>query len=106
MVRRPCFAAVHRQTVHNETRTRALKLLATPLEQTPIADLATMTGERHFLTEKATAMGMGLSELLERLWSSDVTELRAAALVSQAQREIGDEIAERKRKQQQRGRRR
>jgi hypothetical protein len=47
--------------------------------------------------------------LLDELWSSDVTELRALALIEQAQTDIAHEFAEAARKKQRRstgGRRR
>jgi hypothetical protein len=45
--------------------------------------------------------------ILDELWSSDVTELRAAALVEQAQQAIAQEFLDQERKKQQRvGRRR
>lgn len=54
-------------------------------------------------------LGRPLSELLDTLWSSDVTEYRAANLISMAQQEVSSEFYERERKKQERkgrGRRR
>ena len=95
-----------RQTVQNETRERALKDLETPLNQLPIKELATLTSERHMLISLAQQTGRGLA-LLDELWSSDVTELRAAAVVSAAQTALAHEHAEHERKKANRsGRRR
>jgi hypothetical protein len=45
--------------------------------------------------------------MLDSLWSSDVTEMRAASLIDAAQREIADQYAEAERKRKSRtGRRR
>lgn len=93
--------------MQNEVRERALRELKQPLQEMPIRDLATLTSERHMLTTLARTTGQGMA-LLDELWSSDVTEMRAAALIEQAQGEIAHEFAEAERKRQQRrtGRRR
>jgi hypothetical protein len=60
------------------------------------------------LTSLARQTGKGMA-LLDELWSSDVTELRALALIEQAQTDIAHEFAEAARKKQRRstgGRRR
>lgn len=90
----------------NETRERVLRELATPLEQMKVKDLATLTGEMKFLTSLSRELGMLLDDLLDRLWSSDVTAYRAAALVDQAALDIAQEFAEREAKRKKHGRRR
>jgi hypothetical protein len=99
---------VIRQTVQNETRERAIRDLQRPLTALPIKDLATLAGERHLLTSLARQTGQSLATLLDALWSSDITEMRAAALIEQAQHEIAQEFAEQERKRARRstGRRR
>jgi len=60
------------------------------------------------LTNLARQTGKGMA-LLDELWSSDVTEMRAAALIEAAQHDISAEYAEAERKRQSRankGRRR
>lgn len=59
------------------------------------------------LASLARQTGRGMT-LLDELWSSDVTELRAAALIEQAQHEITQEFAEAERRRARRstGRRR
>lgn len=56
------------------------------------------------LTMLGKQTGRGLA-LLDELWSSDVTELRALALIEQVQHEIAAEHAEQARKKQKRRRR-
>ena len=53
------------------------------------------------LTSLARQTGRGMA-LLDELWSSDVTELRANALIEAAQQEISAELAEQERKKQRR----
>lgn len=104
-----CFQAVQRQTVANETRERALKMLGVSLRETPVKELATLTGEMYFLIALSKELGRPLGDLLDTLWSSDVTEYRAANLISLAQMEVSEEFAERERKARERkgrGRRR
>jgi len=60
------------------------------------------------LTNLARQTGKGMA-LLDELWSSDVTEMRAAALIETAQSDISAEYTEAERKRQSRagrGRRR
>lgn len=58
------------------------------------------------LTQLGRQTGKGTA-LLDELWSSDVTEMRASALIEQVQHEITQEYAEQERKRQtKRGRRR
>jgi hypothetical protein len=85
-------------TLENETRERALASLEIPLAEMPRLDLATMASERLLLVTTAKAAGRGLNQLLDELWSSDVTEMRAASLVEAAQKELVDEHYERERK--------
>jgi hypothetical protein len=57
------------------------------------------------LTGLAKQTGKGMA-LLDELWSSDVTELRAASLIESVQAEIAAEYAEQERKKaNRRGRR-
>lgn len=107
LVRRPCFQAVTRMSLANETRERALKELQTPLKDLKVKDLAVLTGETKWLTELSIKLGMPLSTMLDTLWSSEVTDYRAAAMVEAAAQDIAQEFAEReaKRKAKQ-GRRR
>lgn len=55
-------------------------------------------GEAKFLVTLSKELGIPLDELLDRLWSSDVTNYRAAALVEQAAQEIAAEFAEKEAK--------
>ena len=96
-----------RQTVANETRERVLRELKIPLEKMKQKDLATLTGELHWLATMAKDKGESLSTMLDDLWSSDVTEMRAASIIDAAQREIAEAYAEAERKRKSRiGRRR
>jgi hypothetical protein len=56
------------------------------------------------LTSLARQTGRSLATLLDELWSSDITEMRAASLIEQAQHEIVNEFAEAERKRQKRAR--
>jgi hypothetical protein len=51
-------------------------------------------------------MGRTLDELLDALWSSEVTEYRAAGLIGLAQQQIAEEFAARERKARERSTRR
>jgi hypothetical protein len=62
-----------------------------------VKELATLTGERHFLVSLSKTLGRSLTDLLDTLWSSDVTEYRAAGLIEIAQQQIAEEFAERER---------
>ena len=93
-----CFQAIERQTVANETREKTLRELQVPLEKMKQRDLATLTGEAHWLATLARETGQSLSAMLDTLWSSDVTEMRAASLIDAAQREIAEAYAEQERK--------
>lgn len=52
------------------------------------------------LTTLARSTGQSLSKMLDEMWSSDVTEMRAASLIEQAQTEIAEQFAEAERKRQ------
>lgn len=88
MVRRLCFAAIRALSASNETRERALEEAAKTLSDHPIKELATMAGELFSLQGQATAAGLSLSDYLSRLWSRDLTHMRAHSLIAAAQHEI------------------
>ncbi len=58
-------------------------------------ELATMAGEETFILGLAESYGVTPGELGRRLWSSELTTLRARALVERAQHDISRELAER-----------
>jgi hypothetical protein len=58
------------------------------------------------LTGLSREMGRTLDELLDALWSSEVTEYRAAGLIGLAQQQIAEEFAARERKARERSTRR
>jgi hypothetical protein len=78
------------------------------MERLPLRDLATLSSEDAFFLGLAEARGATPAELGYRLWASELTTLRARALIEAAQGEIAREIAEKeaKRKQRKPGRRR
>lgn len=78
----------------NETRERALSLHTTPLRETPLTDLMTMTGDLYWLLSLP-----GDVTNLDR-WSRETTLLRARDLVSRAQSEIDRERREAERKRE------
>ncbi len=78
-----------------------------PLEKMKQRELATLTSEAHWLAGMAKETGQSLSHMLDSLWSSDVTEMRAASLIDAAQREIAEQYAEAERRRKSKtGRRR
>ena len=89
-------------TLANQTRLRTLDLLERTLEETPPDELALLTNERHMLIGLSKALGQSFDVLLDTLYSSDVVQYRAAALVEHVQHEIAVEQAERKAKQRSR----
>jgi hypothetical protein len=83
-----------------------MQILQTPIHQTAIPELATLTSERHTLIELSRHLGIPFDALLDQLWSSEVTEYRAAALISLAQQQIASEFAAKEQAKQQRAARR
>jgi hypothetical protein len=51
------------------------------------------------MTGLSKELGIPLDEMMDRLWSSDITNYRAAALVDAAALDIASELAEREYKQ-------
>lgn len=71
------------------------------LPDTPLHELATMTGARLIL-HSLSSEGLGtIEELADRLWASEMTEYRAAAMVRKAANDIAE--AHRKMKQERKG---
>lgn len=74
----------------NETREQALSDLEVELERLPVRDLALLTGEALFVRGLATDLGATVEELGRRLWASELTEARAAALIKAAGQTVLD----------------
>lgn len=96
----PCFRAIRRQTVANETRLQALELAGQETSELKPESLALMTTERHVLLLKATELGMTWETFLDAAWSSECTEYSALALIHSAQQFLADEHAAAKRKRE------
>lgn len=65
-----------------------------------------MAGEEAFFLALASDLGATPAELGRRLWSSELTTLRARALVERAQADISRELSEREaRRERERGKR-
>jgi len=92
--------AILRLTVPNETRDLALKNSQIELHHMKVADLAVLLSDRMTL-HAMSADGLGtVEELKDRLWSSELTEYRAASLVREAATQIRDGMARAKQERQ------
>lgn len=56
-------------------------------------DLALLTSELAFIRSLATELGATVDELGRRLWSSELTEARAAAMVRSAAHDVAKQFA-------------
>jgi hypothetical protein len=67
-------------------------LMDRELPATPMRELATATHERRTLLDLSYRLSVPYDELLDRLWSSDVTRYVADTLIQRAQHEVDERL--------------